>query len=299
MTEPANELVYKQKSPHPTLDELAIVSIAPSTLSLYTNRIEIIKQHCRKTGHLFITMEAFGGFLNHLAVTSKSSSTIQGYHSALLFFQEVHRLDLGKEEQPWAKDPIVMRAVEGAKCLSKRKSTDIQPRGYVTESMLTQLVAWFAVRRDGLQLADALKVQYYAALRSCEVELLRGGDLCGEGNRMYLVVRCDKTQKFSTDRLRNKPLHPYAISIIQPIMNTVPHGYLAFPAYKKRNVSKCLKQAAKELAWPPGVRFDGTHTLRHGGTEVVVNEALDVMMDALSGMSSRVRERHYMRPRNQ
>ena len=116
---------------------------------------------------------------------------------------------------------------------------------------------------------------------------------------MYLLVRGDKAQKQSSSRLRNKPLCPRAIHIIEPIMEMIPLGKHAFPAYKKRRVGQLLKQAANELMWPPDVRFDGTYTLRHGGTDMAVDEALDVMKDALAGMSSRVRERHYMSPRLQ
>ena len=69
----------------------------------------------------------------------------------------------------WAKDPIVTRADEGAKCVSKQNRIERKERGYVTESMLGQLTNWVSARRDGLQLANALKVQFYAALRSCEI----------------------------------------------------------------------------------------------------------------------------------
>ena len=82
-------------------------------------------------------------------------------------------------------------------------------------------------------------------------------------------------------------------------MSEVPHGAILFPAYKKRQAGRIITRAALELGWPTGISFDGTHTLRHGGTGVVMENAVNMISNALTGMSHQVRQSHYLAPRRQ
>ena len=148
---------------------LALQSIAPSTRKLYENRIEILKAFCREKGYSKVSKESFGCFLWNRSVMGCSRSTLQGYRSALLFYQECQHMDLEPDESPWAGDRVILRAVEGA-AASARKRVRKNPRGYVSEEMLRSLVNWLQPQPHGPQLSMAFQVQYYAALRSCEVE---------------------------------------------------------------------------------------------------------------------------------
>ena len=173
------------------------------------------------------------------------------------------------------------------------------PEAMYQKICYTNLYGGVTPRANGPQLARAFRVQYYAALRSCEVEKIRGGDLRVEGSWSHLLIRHDKTKSYSTDKQRCKPLTHVATEEVRNALRDVTHGDLAFPAYKKRSTSKLVKRASTELGWPSGVTFDGTHTLRHGGTGAIVENVADMMSSALSGMSRQVRPKHYLAPRSQ
>ena len=74
---------------------------------------------------------------------------------------------------------------------------------------------------------------------------------------------------------------------------------LRFLPTKKRCAARLVKQASQELGWPSNVCFDGTHTLRHGGTGVVIESAVNIISNAHTGMSKQVRQSHYLAPRSQ
>ena len=131
------------------------------------------------------------------------------------------------------------------------------------------------------------------------VKKIRGGDLRVEGSCSHLLIRHDKTKSYSTDKQKCKPLTHVATEEVRNALRDVTHGDLAFPAYKKGSTSKLVKRASTELGWPSGVTFDGTHTLRHGGTGAIVENVADMMSSALSGMSRQVRQKHYLAPRSQ
>ena len=157
---------------------------------------------------------------------------------------------------------------------------------------------WLKQHENGKQLADAVRAQFYAALRSCEVELIRGGDLCGT-NPAHLLLRFEKTRKLTCEKPRYKPLSYKGETEVRSVLQDIPHGEPAFPAYKKRRVSELIRKKSKELKWPTTVKFDGTHTLRHGGTGVIVNDAIRLLAHALAGMPEKVRNDHYLAPRYQ
>ena len=281
------------------LAALALKSIAPGTRRMYEARFAALRKFCKNRGFEKITKEAFGCFLWHHASVGCAKSTFQGYRSALLFYQECQSFDLEAGERPWAGDRLILRAVDGAAVEAEQHRQEKCPRGYVSENMLHELVRWVTPRANGPQLARAFRVQYYAALRSCEVEKIRGGDLRVEGSWSHLLIRHDKTKSYSTDKQRCKPLTHVATEEVRNALRDVTHGDLAFPAYKKRSTSKLVKRASTELGWPSGVTFDGTHTLRHGGTGAIVENVADMMSSALSGMSRQVRQKHYLAPHSQ
>lgn len=302
----ARGLLASQASPQQILIRR---SITHNTAKLYAGRVAFLKTFATRMGFPAVTKDCFLLFVASYIDGSEGGATAAQYRAALLHEQRASHFDLLAgdparglpPESPWADDADVILACKGAR-YNNRVCTapDKKLRGFVSEEMFLKLHAWLLLQQDGAQWAAAFTVQFYASLRPCEVSRILGGDLC-MGPLPSLIVRTNKLESASRicGSLLDKPLSQEQASIIQGQIGWVPHGQLAFPAHTPRRAAELIRRAAQDLGWPANVHFDGSHTLRHGGAQVAVEAAVDIVRAAVAGMSTTTQRRHYLRPRGQ
>ena len=193
----------------------------------------------------------------------------EGIRSSLLKEQQICNLEL------WANKPEVIKMVTGY--FYQGGNAQSKPvKGTITPEMMTALLE--LTLSTAPQYHDGQVVQFGVALRQCQLIDIRKGDY--DPISHTLTIRKDKRlravnilqHKYGTHTKEVLCTHARAVlSALQDKATNV--GDLLFPVanWNVKNYSRHFKSCAAALEWPPSLKWDGSHILRHGGTSNIIS----------------------------
>lgn len=159
------------------------------------------------------------------------------------------------------------RMVRGRRNLAKAAP----PRGAITLAMFKKLQGWLKKQKEApATLGDDLAVCWGTGLRSSDMEALRASDFSYDKDDALVLktgkIHDPKASMRSKQLTEVKQVHEVASAVLFARVRA--HGpqrdFVVCPAWDAQINRRSIKRAAKELKWPEGLKFDGTHTLRHG-----------------------------------
>lgn len=262
-----------QKSNERSSREILVdLAIGQGTQEQYASRIRFLEEVCTQQGMVGglkgMTENIFLDFLNAVQLDF-CGGTAEGYRSALQHWHEAGRLNI-----PWISSVHVIKACRGfryrgGETVKRGACEEEEERATIEEEQFNELMVW--LKKENPDMATAVEVQYGSALRVNELIALRR-DSFDPKNKSITIDR-DKRYNARTCAKRTRHYEkvvrrPATIRALLHLQKTAEEGQLLFPPQKWRvgEYRSTLQRAAKELGWPTdGVKYDGTHILRHGG----------------------------------
>lgn len=238
-----------------------ILTVKPTTAKGYFDRIRKYLLFLVRTGMPY-SMESFTEFLSAIFRQGAAGPTLNGYRSALIFFQ---RATLTQE---WGTDPQLARACKGFQY--HHRQNNIQ-RGAITVGMLHELMSLDPIY------ALPFAVLFFGILRIGQLKGICSGDLSVTPPSASLWIRVDKRVKASSNLHQQghwkDVINQELIDYLEPLQAKLPHGTPLFRWVSDDRLLELVDVAAKRFRWPTNVLFDGVHCLRHGGATFIKNKA--------------------------
>lgn len=277
-----------KKTAEDTRRRLLDAGIQEATRRQYHGLFVRMEQFRMELGTVEWNKETFFRLLDQL--TAVGITNAESWRAAL-----VHCLAVEGKETRFLDSAEVRKATEGV-ALQARLNKE-EARGTVTLNMMRDLVTLLA-KGGQHDTANFAIVIYECQLRSHEAGLIRAGDFYEEGRAKWLMVRKDKRQNRKNTRPRSfeKIIPEKGYMVLQQIAAEKKHGQELFLEPKRLigQLSRGIKEAARIYKWPTGVKWDGAHILRHGGTRPIVEQAARTMT-ALCVNQTPQTIRHYAR----
>ncbi len=274
--------IAKTKIEGNAVAHLCDVAITEDTLRKYTGRIVQLTEWMRFTNNTTMTPDLFGVYLAQRAAIAKSrgegcgKSTGEGFRSALLHFQISRSLWLSPDGSAWAGSAQTIKMVRGS--AYGAKSSRKRPRGTIQQEDFPAFVTWIHAYHPHLD--SAVAVSYGTGLRSHALIELQDGDWCPY---THMLLYIDKTANAENGNAFFRKMHvtcPRAIAYLSYEQATAGPGKKFFPKEKwtLAQFRAAMKQAAKDLQWPDGLKFDGPHCLRHAAVAVDTGEVIPMSL---------------------
>lgn len=216
-----------------------------------------------------VTRDFFSMFLH--AQSTEGLRNLKTARTALAKAQEVFGTPI------WAKSAEVILEVDGATTSASMATKKPPSIGAIDEHMVKSLQT--ALKSKGLKsMAKAVAVQFGAALRYSELKKIRASDVRKKG----LYIR-----KSKQDRARSSHKHKpklkrlaewsggrEALRILRKKARKADAEDLLFPSWKWRaeDLNREIRKIGKAHQWSKEIRIRGSHSLRHGGVGLAVNQ---------------------------
>jgi hypothetical protein len=292
------EMVRKQIADRRSVNnihaQLVRESVTQEVQREYVNRLLRMREILTEAG-VGENKEEVTKYLLNMATTpgTQGASTPEGVRSALVWEQKI-RVAEGNLDHVWAQDIVLSLAVANIKQKAKDRNP---PRGTLTDGMFDQVLQ-DVNRRRGKLMTCAVVVAALGALRGCELECIRKGDLqLGDGGDYRLVLRKNKGARTYSKKpkiqLRTITM-PQVVAAIRYAETTVGHGDIIFP-WSKQRISKEVSRACKNCRFENGLVYDGAHVLKHYGNAKHKQWLNDPRSQKVTGLSQRMRL-HYSTP---
>ena len=178
----------------------------------------------------------------------------------------------------WAGDPECIQAEKAAFHARQIFQPDTRLRGTMTALMVDEFTDW--VMEKSQTIATAMCIQMGGALRISELLSLTKGRVTREGIMLKNTKRSSvKKMTSSKDTLELKKLNRWgegmaALERLWTLKDATP-GDDATPLFPRsaftiKEYNDLLKEAATALEFPDGLKYDGSHILRHAGIGLAV-----------------------------
>lgn len=245
-----------------------------SALSSFLAWLRLRKGISEKDQRTAAELATCDDFIQFLDAAQLSGLTVSAtFRSALLKQQQCLGLPT------WAANSECIVLFKGFRYNGGKNRGTNKIRGTVTPQMLNGLVEY--TRKQHPEMVDAILVQFGCALRVSQLINIVSGDLNTLVEPPRLTIRVDKRQNANNIDNAERGCHlkevlsPEATEVLLRLQTSTPATVLLFPPskWKRRDYVAHLKKAAVALQWPPELKWDGSHVLRHGGTRVLVERA--------------------------
>lgn len=225
-----------------------------------------------------VTRDEYALFMSAYAMTKVIS--FKKVRAMLVMAQTMYDHD-GWATSRWAKK-VEKGALNAAKAKGLRPTT--LPKGTVDGEMLQNLVNFVSIQNE--EMAEAMQIQWGAALRIKELISLRPEDIVEDGIMLEdpKNLRAEARQSVQTPYLKKLikkwPAGHDAWKRLRRWAAVTEPGHLIFERrfFTKKEYCFAIKQAALHFKWPKELNFNGSHVLRHGG----VNNACITVAEACS-----------------
>lgn len=269
--------------------------VNPTTLNKYRARIKSLRKTMnRKFGDSGITADRFRLWLSAAVKAKVGGSTPEGYRSAVLFFQKLN------DTPQWASDQDIRDVCNIHQTAMKSHAT---PTGTLTRDMFEQLLEY--VRKRDKHIALCMKFHALIGGRISQVLSIRAGDVKIDGSQAVVYLRRDKRRRrINTKRAsehHRKLVHRKVYDLERAIatQDKIKHGDRLFGDISHssgpRQINRLIQEGARALNFPKGYRYAGSHTLRHCGTALLLEQASELTKSMMTQMSAPI-QRHYGNP---
>lgn len=256
--------------------ELFKAVVSRGTASQYASRFRLLEQFRVAERKKAWSPDLFFLFLQTLKQCRYADG--ESFRSALL-----HTLEARGDSGDWLREKAIVKATQAVKFAHEAQKT---PRGSVTPKMLVDFLKFLQSRGEE-SLVPMAFVLHNAALRIHELLGIRKGDCQREADCSYLLfIRADKRVRRTNigAKLQEKPVTQDVFETLEALGCGKPNGARLFPDGMEatKRLRALLKKAAVKLHWPQGLKFDGPHVLRHGGTQAMFRRAHEVLVEGFS-----------------
>lgn len=266
-------------NPNDAKSTLIYKSISKKTFAQYNSRKKLLDAVLSESHTQYCGKEFFFSFLDQISKESHGS-TADGYRCAILFFQKADGWRLSPGSSPWADDPDVLTACRGFRYNSKITTV---PRGQIDEGKLIQLIAHArSTSRD--HFIDAIFVLYGAALRIEQLIRLTPTDVDLPNSSLRVYDKSANAKNKKSFFGKKKILDKSVLDILSRRANARLPDQVLFPKeeWSVPQFRELIKSTAAAYKWETKLKWDGTHTLRHGGVAALLAKCTpDNRKDAL------------------
>lgn len=258
--------------------DLALRTVQRTTLQQYESACSLLRAFCMELGLLteddsrvvaeVVDEDLFDVFL--LATVHEEMKVPAALRTALRKQQQVLNLPM------WAEHDRAKTSFKGARYNGGTKP-ETRKRGTLNLAMYKQLIGFTKMKNP--HLISGITCQWGCALRISQMVGLLSGQVKDHPPRICVTDKretadtLDSFDKNDTlgDGWREVWDHT-AFRILLLLQSITPEGELLFPRanWTIREYNKNIQECAKENKWPASMKFDGSHTLRHGGVGVAV-----------------------------
>lgn len=273
-------------------------SIATDTQAQYQSRISFLQEFLDETQQHTLTLEIFATIMASMVELGDcGGATCEGYRCAILHHQITFDLWLDKDGQAWAGTEKAIKLSHGFAYRSKMKPALHQlVRAQVDEVLMDELRAYTSTRAP--QYLPAFNLSYTAALRPHQLEDLE--PLSYVNKRLKVIDKTANSKNKKPSHVWKDIIDPQAQQLCQDLCDSrLPTT--KFFHWNPLHYRAFFQEAAEALHWHarfPGLKFDGPHTLRHGGMsnldQLLGNADIKVKLKTL-GVSASTRLRYTKR----
>ena len=253
-------------------------TIDTDTCKKYEARVQAIQTWMLQAKVTSLDEDSFALFLSDLLLKTRNpcSSTAEGYRSAIVFLQKRDGL-WTQQDGLWASSATCKALVQGYGFNAKQ----VMPRGAVEEDLYIEMMTYIEIHQP--HLTDMYQLSYLVALRPHQLISLSAGKYNGSDETLLLPDKRSKASNSFPLYCRKFVVDPVARIILERLETSAETrkqagGDLRYLTTTHRQFTLSFNKMEAALQWEQrlGLKFDGPHTLRHGGmqhNELILEDA--------------------------
>jgi integrase len=187
-----------------------------------------------------------------------------------------------------------------------RAKAQAKPTGTLTRKMHEELILF--ARKENPAAAACMTLHALVGGRISQVLRMRRGDFQPDDfGKCVIFMRTDKRRRRNGSKYKSKhsrkvvPKAAETFAERYAISKGIAHGKRLFPEFTvksgSRKINEIIHRGAKQLNFPTGYRWNGSHILRHCGTAMLLQQAELLFKDIMTQMS-RPTQKWYGNPLN-